>query len=349
MRHSAVSDRRWTHADPPVSLHSRHMHSNVQTYVVGMDQLFAQAGMRVKMNQGYKSQGVGTVESVLNKLSCSVRWDNGKLEECLFTGMHNMFQLKKEEGGRKQPVHTAGDVLAPHSMHLRQSSISPPVPDQSADGRSWLRADEHAARRAMPSVPLKFSGPLRPSSTGEDTFRSPCVSVAVLQGGGKSAERGRSMSPRSPTPRVLAVTPPRRRSHERAPSSSRQGQRTLGSSEEQDNDESKRMRHARVFERWRNEQPCYFSESNPLATPCAAETKFLGVSLSDTECSGNVTRIQDTKEFQLVSSMSADSSFLESPAASSVTPAPIGELSKITKRDRWSVVQVRPDFKLLCL
>mmetsp|Transcript_31343 Transcript_31343/g.74487 ORF Transcript_31343/g.74487 Transcript_31343/m.74487 type:complete len:412 (+) Transcript_31343:25-1260(+) len=61
--------------------------------VVGQD-IRSSAGLRVVMAQGFKDNGSGTISAThANGGYCSVRWDNGTEDRCLFTGQQNDFYL----------------------------------------------------------------------------------------------------------------------------------------------------------------------------------------------------------------------------------------------------------------
>ena len=104
--------------------------------MVGRSPVLAYPGMRVIMNKGYKTQGTGTVISVLDKLSCSVRWDSGRTEQCLFTGKFDMFQLLEVPGApgcsrnkNSMPTtHRSDDQRCSWNEGCTSPSVSPRKP-----------------------------------------------------------------------------------------------------------------------------------------------------------------------------------------------------------------------------
>jgi hypothetical protein len=90
------------------------------TRVVGQGFLRATVGMRVAMNEGYKKAGAGTVASVQDESSCSVQWDSGRLEQCLLTGKHGMYQLVLHDTDRS----TTASLQLDASILSMQSTIS---------------------------------------------------------------------------------------------------------------------------------------------------------------------------------------------------------------------------------
>ena len=152
------------------------------TRVIGQGFLRATVGMRVAMNEGYKKAGAGTVSSVQDESSCSVQWDSGRLERCLLTGKHGMYQLVLHDTDRSATASLQLDA----SILSMQSTLSRSS-DHSYD-QLWAQESQSRSRTVVEQTQS-------PRSPG-----SPRVLSVLLPSNGRGQTADSPLSPR-----VLAV------------------------------------------------------------------------------------------------------------------------------------------------
>jgi len=180
------SGRRAAMAPSPGAGSARVRANDTMPRVVGQGFLRAAVGMRVAMNAGYKSAGVGTVVSVQDESSCSVQWDSGRVEQCLLTGKHGMFQLVQHDSDKSAATSRLLDATA-------LSMQSTPGRGDHGYDQLWSQASRGRSR--------KIEQPQSPHSPS-----SPRVLRVHLPGGVHGWTAHRPQSPGSPwSPRVLDV------------------------------------------------------------------------------------------------------------------------------------------------
>lgn len=121
--------------------------------VVGKD-VPAAVGLRVAMAEGQmENKGVGSITAVhANGGYCSVRWDSGLDDRCLFTGQQGDFYLALADASATTAVVLQTEAVDSSAQLHKQLLAQEVAPNPSHSPASWMACPCYAGSRCLPSL-----------------------------------------------------------------------------------------------------------------------------------------------------------------------------------------------------